>query len=45
MFLGQLPGEQVAAIREALIDSVVAGHGADVSELPVEVIVSIGRRR
>lgn len=45
MFLRQLQDAQVAAVRDAFVASVVAGYGANVAELPVEVIVGIGRKR
>lgn len=45
LFLRQLPAAHVAAVRAAFVDAVVAAYGANVAELPVEVIVGIGRRR
>jgi SAM-dependent methyltransferase len=43
VFLRQLSDEQVAAVRHAFIDSIETDYGTDVTELPVEVIVGIGR--
>ena len=43
-FLGELEPEKVDAVRSAVIDAVTAVHGADVTDLPVEVLVGVGYR-
>jgi SAM-dependent methyltransferase len=44
MFLGRLPDERVAAVRDTFVDSVLERFGPNVTELPVEIIVGIGSR-
>jgi ubiquinone/menaquinone biosynthesis C-methylase UbiE len=44
LFLRQLSDEQVGLARETFIGSIEAEYGPDVTELPVEVVVGIGRR-
>jgi SAM-dependent methyltransferase len=44
LFLRQLSDEQVGLVRDAFIASIEAEYGSDATELPVEVIVGIGRR-
>jgi ubiquinone/menaquinone biosynthesis C-methylase UbiE len=45
MLLSRLPDEQVDAVRDTFVDAVLEQYGSTVSELPVEVIVGIGRKR
>lgn len=45
MLLSRLPDEQVRAVRDTFVAAVLERYGATVTELPVEVIVGIGRRR
>ena len=44
MLLSQLPNEQVGALRDTFVDSVLERYGPNVTQLPVEVIVGIGSR-
>lgn len=44
MLLSQLPTEQVGALRDTFVDSVLVRYGPNVTQLPVEVIVGVGSR-
>ena len=43
LFLRQLPDQKVAVVRDSFISFIEDDYGPDVTELPVEVIVGIGR--